>query len=499
MARPFHAIFAGLDDSYGTYVLPRNPVPDERGKIRGKAKTVAAPVTVDLYTAHMNGADALGIVPIKRDGTCVWFCIDIDDYQGKKPEHWSKLVEKKNLPLIACRSKSGGTHLFGFLVEGGTATLIREIMKKYLKILKLPSDTETFPLQDALRDSQGSWVNLPYFGETRTAVHQGRDLDLGEFLQLVNAKEAFPDNFLGAAMENKGGSQAPPCIDLMEQEGVGEGNRDETLFHVGIYLHKRYADDFESKLVEWNYEHCNPPKDLSEVGRIINSIKKKEEYNYKCKSAPMCNLCDSTACKRREFGIGNFGDLIAADYIVNRAVHVQADPKYWRVEINGSQVNMPTEIFTSFNRFRNRVFEELGFWMPARSAGEWDKQIGELSKEAVQEIVPVSVTDKGAIFRHFEAWCEINVPVTADLDRIMSKAPYYDDKTKSVVFLDQSFIAYAEGKFRDKLDKNKVWAVMQENGCEENTRIINGRTVPVWEYPIGDEPWFDLPTKEDDF
>lgn len=499
MARPFHAIFAGLDDSYGTYVVPRNPTPDERGKIRGTAKTVAAPVTVELYTAHLNGQDrGLGIVPVRRDGTCMWFCIDIDDYQGKKPEDWSKEIEKKNLPLIVCRSKSGGTHLFGFLVEPGTAKLIREIMKKYLKILKLPSDTETFPLQDALRDSQGSWVNLPYYGDTRCAVHQGRDLSLGDFLQLVHAKEAFPDNFVGAAMENKDGKVAPPCIDRMEEDGVDEGGRDSAIFHVGVYLHKRYGDDFEAKLVEWNYEHCSPPKDLSEVGRIINSIKKKEEYHYKCKVAPMMGLCDAAACRRREFGIGDDTDVIMAEHVINRAVHVQGEPKYWRVEIDGSQVNLLTEEFISFGRFQAVVARELGFLMPGRSAGEWSRQVGGLMHEAVQEAVPMHITAKGQIFHHFEEWTSAGCAVTTEIDRVTSAMPWFDQDSKTIVFLDTAFLSYAASQQKEKLDMDKVWAVMQERGCEESTRTINGKRIKVWEYPV-DTPWFDMPLTEDHF
>ena len=110
----FKAIFSGLDIAYGTYVIKK-----ERGdgKQAGQATVVRKPPTDDLWEKHLTGVEpSLGIIPIRADNSCVWGCIDIDQY----PIDHKGLVEKiagLNLPLVVCRSKSGGAHCFLFTKE----------------------------------------------------------------------------------------------------------------------------------------------------------------------------------------------------------------------------------------------------------------------------------------------------------------------------------------------------------------------------------------------
>ena len=97
----FKAIFSGLDIAYGTYVIK-----GERGdgKQNGQATVVRKPPTDDLWERHLIGVEpSLGIIPIRADNTCIWGCIDIDQY----PIDHGALVEKiaaLQLPLIVCRS-----------------------------------------------------------------------------------------------------------------------------------------------------------------------------------------------------------------------------------------------------------------------------------------------------------------------------------------------------------------------------------------------------------
>jgi hypothetical protein len=97
---------------------------------------------------------SLGIIPIRDDSTCSWGCIDVDTY----PLEHNKIVEKirrLELPLIVCRSKSGGAHLFLFTEEPVTAEDLRNkltqlaavlgygIVKYFLNKLKLTLIVET--------------------------------------------------------------------------------------------------------------------------------------------------------------------------------------------------------------------------------------------------------------------------------------------------------------------------------------------------------------------
>ena len=68
---------------------------------------------------HLDGKDpALGIVPISSDNKCKWGCIDIDTYPfDHKKFIKKKLKEKKKIPIVLFRSKSGGAHCFIFIYK----------------------------------------------------------------------------------------------------------------------------------------------------------------------------------------------------------------------------------------------------------------------------------------------------------------------------------------------------------------------------------------------
>ena len=69
-------------------------------------------VTDQLWSQHLAGeGPSLGIIPIMADNTSRWGCIDIDTY----PIDYRKIINSirtLQLPLVPCRSKSGGLHIF---------------------------------------------------------------------------------------------------------------------------------------------------------------------------------------------------------------------------------------------------------------------------------------------------------------------------------------------------------------------------------------------------
>ena len=110
----FKNIFSGLTIAYGQYQKGDRGT---NGKLKGKAFIVRKNVTDKLWEDHLAGTPpALGIIPIREDNSCCWGCIDIDVYNLK---HHSliKTIRNLKLPLIVCRSKSGGAHIFLFTKE----------------------------------------------------------------------------------------------------------------------------------------------------------------------------------------------------------------------------------------------------------------------------------------------------------------------------------------------------------------------------------------------
>ena len=111
-SKKFKIIFEGLKIAYGQY--QKGERSENGSKQKGKAFIVRKNVSDDLWENHLQGkGPALGIIPIREDSTCRWGCIDIDSYNL---DHSSLIqsIRNLNLPLIICRSKSGGAHVFLF-------------------------------------------------------------------------------------------------------------------------------------------------------------------------------------------------------------------------------------------------------------------------------------------------------------------------------------------------------------------------------------------------
>src|ERR1017187_10222726 len=117
LAHRFHILFRGCERAHGFYgaITPDRARAD--GKFVGKPVTKREPVTDELWEAHLKGEYGLGIIPIRDDGTTSWGAIDIDVYEGLDHGGLASQIAKQELPLIPCRSKSGGAHLLLFCTE----------------------------------------------------------------------------------------------------------------------------------------------------------------------------------------------------------------------------------------------------------------------------------------------------------------------------------------------------------------------------------------------
>ncbi len=166
----FKSIFSGLDRAYGQY---KSEGPKANGKMGGKAFIIKEPVTDKLWTDHLEGKDpSLGIIPIRDDSTCSWGCIDVDTY----PLDHKKLIRKirdLKLPLVMCRSKSGGAHVFIFLKEPVQASIVRDKLTEWSAEIGY-AHCEIFPKQveiKADRGDTGNFLNLPYHGGDDSMRH----------------------------------------------------------------------------------------------------------------------------------------------------------------------------------------------------------------------------------------------------------------------------------------------------------------------------------------
>ena len=147
--------------------------------------------------------------------------------------------------------------------------------------------SEIFPKQTKLlleRGDRGSSLNMPYFGGEDSTGYgfsaTGKVLSPKEFIEyvdgLVLTEEELEKLEVTPVLEElEWMDQAPPCLEHLIAQGFPKGMRNSGLFNVGVFLRKKYPDDWESRLEEANHKHFNPPLSATEVLGVAKQVQKK--------------------------------------------------------------------------------------------------------------------------------------------------------------------------------------------------------------------------------
>ena len=258
------------------------------GKVQGKYQTIRNGATEQVWEDHLAGTCAgLGIIPLLDDGmSAQWAAIDIDvndidhDSLGKK-------VEDLGLPLVVCRSKSGGAHCYLFLEKPCLAKDVVDALTNWSAALGYPG-VEIFPKQTERElDPQtgtplpGNWINLPYFQAENTqryCINRGEHLSLPEFIHLAEVSRADQSalNIRHITALFQGNAQSPKSLE----------GRNGYLYSKGCSLRQRGAEEEEIRfsLIDLNQkatstDHPNfsdGPLQDTEVEDIVISVLKHE-------------------------------------------------------------------------------------------------------------------------------------------------------------------------------------------------------------------------------
>ena len=404
MMKAFKEIFEGLNSAYGQYIP--STVHSSNGKQKGRPFTVKKPVIDVLWENHLKGKEpALGIIPINEKNLCRWGCIDIDQYDFNHKKFIKKIKQKK-LPLVVCRSKSGGAHVFLFVSEWIEAAAMREKLKVMAAALGY-SECEIFPKQEYLlieRGDTGSFLNLPYHGGDNTTRYAFKDdgdaANLKEFIELHSKYKLTKEKFENLTIESEKEQNikdGPPCLQTLCREGFPEGTRNNGLYNIGVYLKKANPDTWQTDLATYNTKFMKPPLSPQQVMTTISSLNKKD-YQFKCKDQPICNYCDSLTCQTRKFGIGN-GTLMPD---ISNLRKFTSDPPRWFVNVGGETVDVKTNELRTFDLFDEACMDQISIKLPNVSKPIWGKVISNLMK-AVEEIeAPETLKYKKQLEEHLE-------------------------------------------------------------------------------------------------
>ncbi len=497
--RSFAQLFAGRTDVYGTYRLSGNI--KASGKVEGRGTTHQKPLTDEVWEAHLSGKTMLGVVPIRLDGTVGWFAGDIDVYTLDHQELIRK-VAALEIPVVVCKSKSGGAHLYCFVNGTISAADSIKLMREWVTKLGYPK-CEVFPKQEWLNEeSTGNWINLPYFGGDKAERYafglSGERLNLAQFQQMAEAssptpadlaemlKESGPKKVNGTKVEH---SDAPPCVEKMFAERVTEGGRNNALTHIGIYFLKSDQDNWREKTMEANYKLFDDALPSDEVSQILKNVS-KAKYEYLCNLEPMCGICDKEKCLTRKWGVGPQQGIDYNDCDIDRIIKINSDPPLYYVLINGTSVKMSTDQLLSPGKFRKRVYEITGELIAPVKERQHEARIQSVRIEV--EAAPIEVNMEGQVIEAFEQWAEVHCPNSRSLDEIGRGNPFFDTERSVIYFKSSDLITAIKRTKKYNLADRDVWVALREFGAQPANVKVRGKQTKVWSYPV-EKPWFELP------
>lgn len=491
-------LFAGREDAHGTHGEPQ--LDGIKWKINTTARTLLEPPTADHWRAHLGGTRPLGVIPIRRDSTCFWGCIDVDRYDVDVLEIVER-VARSGLPLASARSKSGGLRVYMFMIDAQPAAAVQATLGRFAAKLGL-ADCEIFPKQSEVladRGDVGNWMVMPYYGGTYGGkireqvglLPGGAEQTVEQFLTTAEALRLTAADFsaLGHVRGERGTksdgvavapfADGPPCLEHLAGEGVADG-RKRALFHMGLYLKRMDPAGWRPRLAEANAAYMRPPLDNAEVRGQVRSLGKKD-YEYTCREEPMCSHCDAALCRTRRFGVGSGGEFPK----ITGLRKLESEPPVWFLSVGGRTFEASTEELFNYDRMLivfggqgNRVYRLM-----KRDA--WLAMLAEAVEEL--QVVPAP-PDAGHSGRLREVMEDLLVNSWRGEHRedLLRGKPWEDEEAGRHYFRMQDLQKRLEREGIRGMTRGQLANRIEEMGGGHDNLKVKTKTVAVWYLPVGE-------------
>ena len=468
------------------------------------AETIRREAEEEAWIRHLAGTgDSLGIPPLLKDGSVYFAAIDWDHDKADVVSLEAE-VRRLGLPLVVCRSKSGGAHLFVFFVERVPAVEVVPKMHEFIDLLALTNPpkkpgqpsipVEVFPKQTGADEERGNnWINLPYYEAlttTRYAVADGKTLDVDAFLDHAEAARTSAAKFSNVDKSDPGAGEGtfangPPCLQEFDREGFGEGVRNQGLFIAGVYFRARYPDTWERRLTEYNKDKVDPPLTDSELeGTVLSSLRGKD-YAY-----PFCLYtmmpCTDGRCTNRKYGSktvarASAGGSNAHHVVVSNLRKIDSDPAFYLLEINAERdVKLLLDELFNYRMFQKACAGQLEIWPPGMKNEDWRQMITPLLDE--HELI--KAPDEATLSGQFQAlmweflerressrdWEDVLLGQPLELEGII----YFRIADLMKHLMRQGFREWG------RADVN---AELRKRGMETVRRDVSGKAVQLWSIP----------------
>jgi hypothetical protein len=487
LIQSFFELFDGYDKAY-TSVSGFSK--KENGKVESKVLTRKGFLSKDEKENHLFGnRQSLGVIPLKSDNTLSFAVIDIDIINNVTPlrhsiEELEQQILKFSLPLIPCRSKSGGVHLYAFLKKDTEASLVIPKMKEWAALLGY-AGAEIFPKQvkRANDGDIGNSINLPYFDSKNTerwAILQGQKLSLEQFIELANSMKMSIKDMNEVNTEenlNEEYDEAPPCLAMLLTKGIDEGSRNGGLLNIAVFLKKKYPDSFETKIMEVNGTLIKPSLALKEVEQIKKSVSKKD-YFYQCKSYPICQYCDKEKCRARKYGLQTSGGNSHLFSNLTKYITASGGGVRWCLSFDSERCEVSTEELLCQVKLQKKILEDTNKVFRPVKQNNWIDEIETLTREGNIIIDPDDASEKGQFKEMIDMFLTNRTP-KEEKRCLLSGSAYLDREAGEVYFRSADLSTFLKNK-RFKFDIKQIWSWLSDMGCQSKIISIGNKSVRTW-------------------
>lgn len=503
-AKQLLAVFEGSQKGHGSTTVGRI---GRNGKADAKSFVIREPLTEEKMQSHIMGGQGIGSIPIRSGDVCKFGALDIDVYDLNHRDLQNK-IQMLKLPLVHCRSKSGGAHLFLFLKHWEPASLVREILAEMSSALGF-SGCEIFPKQDTIiedRGDLGNFINLPYFNADETMRYafneQCEALELGDFLKQAEASrvsmsELTEMSFGGERIHFSDGAY---CLELIASMGKVTENRNIFMFAVGVYCRMKWPDDWRKHHEEYNRILCEPALPASEIMQLQKSLDRKE-YFYQCDICPLKDHCNKDICRTRRYGIGEAAPDAPK---IDGLTIMQSEPRLYFMTVDGGRLVLQTDQLQHPTLFQRACMEQLDIMPAVPKPAIWQRTINGMMQTATKIPVTEELTYSGQFKEHLRNYCTSRIRAMSPEELEIGKPWTENGVTKFRIdalmeyLKNRGFTQYNRAEVQDQLKR------LNSDGECTGTRTIKQddgkrRSVRVWWVPEFDDGEVELDVKEDNY
>ena len=500
-AKRLLAAYVGAKAAHGTTIVGRT---NRNGKAEGKSKIVREPLTEELVQGHIDGDHGVGAIPINEESMCKWGALDIDVYDLDHKTLQNK-IQKLQLPLLHCRSKSGGAHLYLFLKEFEQAAAVRDYLTE-MSIALGHSGCEIFPKQDTIiadRGDVGNFINMPYYNAELPQRYCFNDkveaMELDEFLDAIDEKRVSLADLEAMKLSKPRDlfPKGPPCLKHIFANGPQSGPRNKLLFHTCKYAKLSNPDNWQQQVEEYNRTLFTTPLNSNEVSTTIRQHEKKD-YGYTCKEEPFKSYCDPVVCAQQEHGIGS--DAPDAPQVGGLTI-MMSEPRLYFMDVNGTRIQLSTEQLQNQTLWQRACMDQCIFMPPTMKPQKWQQTINALMQGATYIDVPEELTVAGEFKQHMRTYCTSHIRAMSPEEMEMGK-PWTDGDTTKFTLV--GLMEFLHQRRFNGHSRAQIIQMIRDLGGDSTTQSIRKRTpkgdvrstIRCWWIPAFDEEDIKLDKQE---